>query len=127
MEKQKVLDVLNNFDVLESNGGDEPYVLVEFNDDVIAELNAIGIDVNTAKKYGDSETFCILAFAYHEGYANWYDGSKLKNYDMTYHEIALKGLKETHKLMLDTSKEVSPQTGWLAGFGAAIDFLEENY
>ncbi len=127
MKNKEVLNVLSNLDVSEQSGGEEAYALVEINDEVVDQLDSVGIDIDTAKKYGDDETFCILALAFSEGYANWYDGDKLHNYDTTYHNIALEGLKELHNNMLDTPKEVSRNPEWLSGFGAAIDYLEENY
>jgi len=127
MKNQEVLNVLNNLDILEQSGGEEPYALVEINGEVEDQLNSVGISIDSAKKYGDDETFCILALAFSEGYAIWYDGDKLHLYDTTYHDIALKGLKELHKNMIDTPKEVSRHSEWLSGFGAAIDYLEENY
>lgn len=76
MEKQKVLDVLNGLDVVESCFlTDESWILVESSKDNFSKLSEVGIDRDTAMKYGDNETFCILALAFNEGYAGGCDGS----------------------------------------------------
>ncbi|WP_121639521.1 hypothetical protein [Virgibacillus sp. Bac330] len=77
MERQKVLNVLNKLEVIETNGGDSAYMLVENNEENQELLKEAGIPLETALKYGDEETFCILALAYCEGYADLYDGNKL--------------------------------------------------
>lgn len=74
MDRKKVLDVLNSLEVIETNGGDEPYILVENNQQNRELLNSVGISEEIIRKYGDDETFCILALALNEGYANYYDG-----------------------------------------------------
>jgi hypothetical protein len=76
-KKQKVLNILNSMEVVESNGGEEAYILVENNEENQELLKQAGISLETALKYGDEETFCILALAQCEGYADLYDGSKL--------------------------------------------------
>ncbi|HEY8444690.1 MAG TPA: hypothetical protein VIK94_01025 [Bacilli bacterium] len=73
---QKVLDVLNNLEVIEANGGDDPYLLVENNKKNRNKLNEVGINNETINLYGDDETFCILALAFNEGYADWYFNRK---------------------------------------------------
>ncbi|NQF17820.1 hypothetical protein HPY31_28555 [Brevibacillus sp. HB1.3] len=42
MNRQAILDVLNNLEVVETNGGDSPYILVENNEIVRQKLNAVG-------------------------------------------------------------------------------------
>ncbi|BAH42910.1 hypothetical protein BBR47_19330 [Brevibacillus brevis NBRC 100599] len=42
MNRQAILDVLNNLEVVEINGGDSPYILVENNEIVRQKLNAVG-------------------------------------------------------------------------------------
>ncbi|USG64012.1 hypothetical protein NDK47_24200 [Brevibacillus ruminantium] len=75
MNKQAVLDVLNSLEVIEINGGDSPYILVENSVENRKKLNAVGITDEVIYSYGDDETFCILALAYNEGYADeWRDG-----------------------------------------------------
>lgn len=125
--RQRALNYLNKMDVIESQGGEESYALVENNEENRYLLTEAGIPLETALKYGDDETFCILALAFSEGYATYYDGEKLHYYDRAYHDIALKGLKEIHYKMLNKPKEIGHHSEWLSGFGAAIDFLEENY
>lgn len=80
-EKQRVLDVLNSLDVIEINGGDEAYILVENNKENHEILNEVGISSGVINKYGDKETFCALALAFSEGYADLYDGSKIIAFD----------------------------------------------
>lgn len=77
MDRQKVLDVLNSLEVIETNGGDEPYILVENNEKNRQLLKSVGISEETVWKYGDDETFCILALAWNEGYANHCKNGKL--------------------------------------------------
>lgn len=80
-DNQKILDILNEMDVFESNGGEEPYALVKVNEDSKQMLEEAGITLETALKYGDEEDFCIVALALSEGYANWWTGEKLMNID----------------------------------------------
>lgn len=77
-DKQRVLDILNSMEIVESNGGEEPYALVEVNDENIELLKEAGIPLETALKYGDEEHFCIVALAFSEGYANWWTGGSQK-------------------------------------------------
>lgn len=72
MNKQAVLDVLNSLEVVESQGGDDAYALVDVTDEMLEELAAVGISRETALKYGDDTSICILALAFGEGYANYY-------------------------------------------------------
>lgn len=75
MDKQAVLDVLNSLEVIETNGGDDAYILVANNEENRKKLNAVGVSDETIKRYGDEETFCILALSASEGYADeWQDG-----------------------------------------------------
>lgn len=127
IEKQRVLDFLNQMEVTESEGGDCAYASVENNETNRELLKEAGIPLETALQYGDEESFCIIALACGEGYATWYDGTKLHNYDRTYLEIALIGLKDVHESMLNKPRDVGHQSDWLSGFGAAIDYLEENF
>ncbi len=71
------MDALNELEVFESTGGEEAYALVYKTEEVIEDLHDVGISKETIDKYGDEETFCILALAFSEGFANWYDGTKL--------------------------------------------------
>lgn len=76
MNRQAVLDVLNNLPVFESQGGDDAYMLVEFTDEVVKKLQSVGIMKETAERYGDKETFCVAALALSEGFANDYADGK---------------------------------------------------
>ncbi|MGO4369361.1 hypothetical protein AB4Z21_00945, partial [Paenibacillus sp. MCAF20] len=76
MDKQAILDVLNNLEVIEQQSGDEAYILVS-NDSVNREeLNAVGVSTETFEQYGDEYTFCILALAFGEGYCDEYRDGK---------------------------------------------------
>ncbi|WP_137743383.1 hypothetical protein [Robertmurraya siralis] len=89
IEKQNILDVLNSLEVIESSGGDEAYILVENNKKNQELLNDVGIPSETINKYGDEETFCVLALAFGEGYCDLYDGGKLIAFDKSI-EIEMK-------------------------------------
>ncbi|WP_274856925.1 hypothetical protein [Bacillus methanolicus] len=80
-EKKRILDVLNSLEVIEENGGDECYLLVENNEENHKKLNDVGVSSETINKYGDEETFCILSLAFSEGYCDLYDGDKLIVFD----------------------------------------------
>lgn len=80
-EKQKVLNVLNGLEVIETNGGDDAYILVASSSENLEKLNEVGVSIELALKYGDEETFCILALAFGEGYADeWEDGKLIVHY-----------------------------------------------
>lgn len=69
MEKQQVLDVLNELEAFEI--GAEGYALVEINDDVVLRMNGVGVLKEDLEQYGDKdENFCKWAFAFDQGYAN---------------------------------------------------------
>lgn len=80
-EKQRVLDVLNDLEVIESNGGEEAYILVANNKENESLLNSVGISKDTFEKYGDDETFCILSLAFCEGYCDLFIDGKLIAFD----------------------------------------------
>lgn len=78
MNKQAILDVLNNLDVIEQSGGEDAYILVAINQENLAELAEVGITEDMVEGYGtDGEDFCILAFAFGEKYADDYENGKL--------------------------------------------------
>lgn len=77
MNRQAILDVLNSLEVVEQNGGDEAYILVDVTPEMVNELAEVGVTQDTIHKYGDAETTCILAMAFCEGYANGFDKGKL--------------------------------------------------
>lgn len=78
---EHILAVINSLEVIETNGGDEAYVLVENNEENQKALNEVGILTETITKYGDEEMFCILALAFSEGYCDLYDGNKLIKFE----------------------------------------------
>jgi len=77
MNKQAILDVLNSLEVTDSQGGEDAYALVDNTPEVRDELNALGITDETIEGYGDKESFCILALAFGEGYADYHQSGKL--------------------------------------------------
>jgi len=79
MENQKILDVLNSLEVIEKQGGEDSYMLVENNEENRKWLNDVGIDSETINKYGDEEAFCVLALAFGEGYADFYQNGKFRS------------------------------------------------
>lgn len=81
IENQRVLDVLNNLEVIEENGGEEAYILVANNEENRKRLNAVGVSNEIIDNYGDKETFCILALACSEGYADWTKNGRLIKFD----------------------------------------------
>ncbi|QPA33414.1 hypothetical protein [Thermaerobacillus caldiproteolyticus] len=81
MENQKVLEVLNSLEVIEKQGGEDSYMLVENNEENRKRLNDVGVSNETIDKYGDNETFCILALAFGEGYADFYQNGKFIKFD----------------------------------------------
>ncbi|MEK3658224.1 hypothetical protein NSQ29_01515 [Paenibacillus sp. FSL F4-0236] len=77
MNNQAILNVLNSLEVVEQNGGDEAYILVDVTPEMVDELAEFGVTQDTIYKYGDAETVCILAMAFCEGYANGFVKGKL--------------------------------------------------
>ncbi|WP_342422906.1 hypothetical protein [Paenibacillus sp. FSL E2-0178] len=76
-EKQLILDVLNSLEVIEQQGGDDAYILVSNSEENRAELAAVGVSSEVIERYGEDETFCILALAFNEKYADDYEKGKL--------------------------------------------------
>ncbi|MGG4440002.1 zf-TFIIB domain-containing protein [Brevibacillus fortis] len=76
MNRQAVLDVLNSLEVVETNGGDSPYILVENNEIVRQKLNAVGITNEVINQYGDDDSFDVLSLAFAEGYTDYYEKGK---------------------------------------------------
>ncbi|WP_091016050.1 hypothetical protein [Paenibacillus amylolyticus] len=72
MNNKAILNVLNNLEVEEQNSGEDAYILVNQTPDTVTVLKDLGVSQDTISKYGDGETFCILALAFGEGYANFY-------------------------------------------------------
>ena len=63
MDKQRVLGVLNSLEVIESEGGESAYILVEASKDNIEWMNSVGIANEILDKYIDGNTIDILALA----------------------------------------------------------------
>ncbi len=67
---QSILDALNGMEVVESQGGEDAYMLVDNSVENRAKLNAFGITDEKINGYGDENTFCILALAFDMGFAD---------------------------------------------------------
>ncbi|KAA8747134.1 hypothetical protein [Paenibacillus sp. UASWS1643] len=80
MDKQTILDVLNNLEVVDQQGGDEAWMLVDVTPEMIEELDHVGVEKETVLKYGDDESVCILALAFGEKYANFWHKGQLVNW-----------------------------------------------
>ncbi|WP_179283599.1 hypothetical protein [Paenibacillus sp. VTT E-133291] len=65
--------MLNSLEVVDQQGGDDAYMLVDNNDDVREKLAKVGVTSETIRQYGDDESFCVLALAFGEGYCDEYD------------------------------------------------------
>lgn len=89
MNRQAVLDVLNSLEVVDQIGGESPYILVANNEENRMKLNAVGVSDETIRKYGgDDEFVCILALAFHGGYADDYkDGKFVLKHELTEQQI----------------------------------------
>ncbi|SDK47578.1 hypothetical protein [Sediminibacillus albus] len=124
MRKQKVLDVLNNLEVFEQQGGEDAYMLVEINDDVLNKLEQVGVSEKTVKKYGDDETFCILAFAFGEGYANDYVGQLVYEYQEDIHSYF--GLSYATHLVIPRSVLQSMPEKWQYNFVKLLNELDDT-
>lgn len=81
IDKKLALTVLNSLEVIEREGGEYAYILVENNEENRLALNAVDISDKTIKKYGDDKTFCILALAFGEKLADLYAGGELIYFD----------------------------------------------
>ncbi|MGG4453785.1 hypothetical protein [Brevibacillus porteri] len=73
MNRQAVLDILNSLEVVETNGGEDAYILVENSEEIRKKLNAVGVADEVINRYGDDEAFDVLALAYAEGYTDYYE------------------------------------------------------
>lgn len=77
MNKQAIIDVLNSLKVVETNGGDDAYILVENNEENRSKLIEVGVTELEINAVADGETFCLLALAFNCGeYADAYKDGK---------------------------------------------------
>ncbi|MFX3635437.1 MAG: hypothetical protein ACE3L7_04060 [Candidatus Pristimantibacillus sp.] len=77
MDKQAVLNVLNNLAVVEQQGGEDCYILVKNNEETRRKLNDLGVTDEDIKAAGDAETFCILTLAFNKDLADTFKNGKL--------------------------------------------------
>lgn len=111
--RERALNYLNQMEVIESQGGEEAYALVENNEENRYLLTEAGIPLETALKYGDEENFCIIALACSEGYATWYTGNKLIFNEISVSDIESKILKRMESLNKNGEKERQDELGLL--------------
>ena len=75
--KRAIIDVLNGLEVIEQNGGEDAYILVENSKENHIVLNQVGLSSETINKYVNDGAFCILDLACGEGLASLYIDGKL--------------------------------------------------
>ena len=113
INKQAVLDVLNSLKVIDRQGGDDAYILVKNSPENRAKLKALGVTDDQINGYGDSETFCILALAFGDGYANDYESGNL-----VWREVSAK--KERAQRLVDLSAQ-SPTNDAIEEYKRALE------
>lgn len=75
-QKQAVLNVLNDMEWIDTQGGEEGWILVESSEENLQALEEVGISRELALGYGDEETFCVAALAFGEHLADVWDPEK---------------------------------------------------
>lgn len=73
MNNQTVLDVLNELEVIEHQGGETPYILVKNNEETRKKLNDVGVTNEQIFQAGDHESFCIFSLAFNGNFAHAYE------------------------------------------------------
>lgn len=132
IDKQAVLDVLNSLGVVETNGGDSPYILVENNENVRMKLNAVGVNDEVINQYGDDDSFDVLALACAEGYADYWEKGKFVVWGPLDDELRYRVLNgegtatDAERLLKELEGGIHPreQVRWFAGQMEAK--LQEN-
>lgn len=76
MNKQAVVDVLNSLKVLDRNGGDDAYILIEKNEENRSRLNGVGVSDEIIDSYSEDDTTCIMSMAFGEKFADEYEGGR---------------------------------------------------
>lgn len=61
--------------------------VIGFNSELPWLLNEVGITNEVIDKYGDEEMFCVLALAFTEGLADYYESGKLFYRGLTKEEL----------------------------------------
>lgn len=80
LNRKRIVDVLNSLEVIEQSGGEDCYILVKNSVENRKRLNDVGVPSVVIDRYGDVDTFCILALAFGEGLADYWMGG-LRVYD----------------------------------------------
>ncbi|MCM3141688.1 hypothetical protein [Brevibacillus sp. MER 51] len=132
MNRQAILDVLNSLEVVETNGGDSPYILVENNEDVRMKLNAVGVTDEVINQYGDDDSFDVLALGCAEGYADYWEKGKFVVWGPIDDELRYRVLNgegtatDAERLLKELEGGIHPreQVRWFAGQMEAK--LQEN-
>lgn len=88
MNNETIVSVFNSLDVLETNGGEDAYIIVSNTDKNRKKLNDVGVSNAVIDKYADDDTFCILSLALSEGYADLFDGKNFIAFEKSF-EIEL--------------------------------------
>lgn len=97
LTNQEKLDLLNSLEVIDQEGGEDLYVLVENNDKNREVLSKIVPDVDEyVRQVGDSETIDLVLAAFEYADADYYTGSKFKT--ITKDEAVDLLMKEQEKL-----------------------------
>lgn len=114
LNKQAILDILNNLEVIEQGDNNHAYILVNNNKEVHEKLNALGVPSEVINKYGDKETFCIITLAFSEGYANDYNAfegglilipERFAVYDTALNEMSFHDTWKEAQQQMDAMKE----------------------
>ncbi|MGG4449621.1 hypothetical protein [Brevibacillus porteri] len=132
MNRQAVLDVLNSLEVVDSEGGESAYILVENSEEVRQKLNAVGISDEVINQYGDDESFDVLALAFSEGYTDYYTKGKFVLWGPIEDELRQRVLNgegtamDAERLLKELEGDIHPreQVRWFAGQMEAK--LQEN-
>lgn len=112
INKKAVVKVLNSFEIVEVNGGDSAYILVEDKKENRKALNKVGISNKTINKYSDKENICILSLGFSENLVDLYDGDKLIAFDSQFEVEIEKGKSIIlYKLDGETNIAVSDDGG----------------
>lgn len=86
---------LNQMYVVEANGGEDAYAIVENNETNQRLLKLAGIPLEEALKYGDEEGFCVLSLVFGEDIANYWSGGQF---------LYIEELDEVDKLKEENSR-----------------------
>lgn len=126
IDKKAVVEVLNSFEIVEVNGGDSAYILVEDNKANRKALNKVGVSNKTINKYSDKENICILSLGFSENLVDLYDGDKLIAFDSQF-EVDMENGKSIilYKLGGETNIAISEDGGPVSTLKLTKEQLQE--